>query len=111
MELAFLKYKVRNRSYQLPMKIIIYHHSPTPLDKNTYIADVIQFCLSPAECDIGWILHNRNCFLMSNNETADWRQAVTSCEMTGANLADLSQENELSFLSEKSMSSESSSKW
>ncbi|XP_071835076.1 gamma-aminobutyric acid type B receptor subunit 1-like [Apostichopus japonicus] len=52
-------------------------------------------------CPPDWFLHTRYCFLLSNNQTADWSQAVTSCTIAGANLADLSTDGEISFLSRK----------
>ncbi|XP_071835075.1 gamma-aminobutyric acid type B receptor subunit 1-like [Apostichopus japonicus] len=52
-------------------------------------------------CPPDWFLHTRYCFHLSNNQTADWSQAVTSCTIAGAELADLSTDGEISFLSRK----------
>ncbi|XP_071835073.1 uncharacterized protein [Apostichopus japonicus] len=52
-------------------------------------------------CPPHWFLHTGYCFLLSNNQTADWSQAVTSCTIAGADLADLSTDGEISFLSRK----------
>ncbi|XP_071835071.1 gamma-aminobutyric acid type B receptor subunit 1-like isoform X2 [Apostichopus japonicus] len=49
-------------------------------------------------CQEGWFLESRFCYKFFNDVTADWNQAVTSCEEKGAYLTNLASATDLKLL-------------
>lgn len=63
-------------------------------------AVTLSFMISSiaGHCQEGWFLESRFCYKFFNDVTADWNQAVTSCEEKGAYLTNLASTTDVKLL-------------